>query len=382
MTQDSPSTPPPFPTPQVRPAAPTNNFSATPPWWNTPPNWFALMPRRHSTLRRFLTGIMITVFLGSLGINVYLMAILATQLERGFDKTTLATGREDQIVAVYGIEGIIDGSAANTFDKFSRDVIKDKTIKAVVLRVVTPGGTVSGSDQIADSIKKIKASGKSVVVSMGSMATSGGYYISAGADEIIAEPTTITGSIGVIAEWMIFKGTLDKIGAESVVIKSTHARDWKDEMSVFKAPEQRQLAHMQSVLDQMQERFEKVVKDGRGDKLKPHTINVALEAEDGKAASKPATHPETEPFNGKIYLAQEARTLGMVDDIGYQSMAIERAEKLAGLSKPTVVQYNKRHGLMEQLMDSSAASSARSMFDVKMLEDVKTPRILMQWRPE
>lgn len=376
MTQDSapqPASQPPFPPPQVRPPSP--GPVVAPAWWNTPPSWFTLIPRRHSLLRRFITGLLSVVFLMSLGLNFYLMAILGAQLGQSFSKTTLTQGSETQTIAVYGIRGLIDDSAAISFEKFASEIVKDKTVKAVVLRVVTPGGTVSGSDEITVAIKKLKEAGRTVVVSMGSMAASGGYYISAGADEIIAEPATITGSIGVIAEWMVFKGTLDKIGAESVVIKSTNARNWKDEISPFKAPEQHQVAHMQSVLDQMQERFEKVVKDGRGSKLKPRPAAVQAD----KAASKPA---EIEPFNGKIYLAKEAMELGLVDDIGYQSTAIERAGKLAGLTNPTVVQYSKRRGMLEQMFDSSASGASRSMFDTQVIDDMKTPKILMLWRPE
>ena len=117
------------------------------------------------------------------------------------------------------------------------------------------------------------------------VAASGGYYMSAPADEIYAEPTTITGSIGVIGGWVVLKGTLDKIGAEPIVVKSTHAQGWKDEMSMYAAPHAYQMKHIQEVLDKMQERFEEVVRTGRGNRLHPQAASYTIPATQGAEGS-------------------------------------------------------------------------------------------------
>ena len=367
MSQNSP------PVPQI-----VDQPETPPPWWNTPPPWMSLVPRRRPLVRRFLMAVFILLFLLSAVANIYLGAFAAAQLDRGFDKTVMQPGKEDQTVAVYGVEGVIDGKTAAQFSKFCSEVTKDKNVKAVVLRVDSPGGTVAASDQMHTHVAHLKAQGKKVVVSMGGVAASGGYYISAGADEIIAEPTTVTGSIGVIAGWVVLKGTLDKIGAEAVVVKSTHARGWKDEMSLFRKPDDREMEHIQTLLDKIQEQFEKVVKEGRGDKLKTKTATYRIATSQG-AEARTVQHTETEPFNGKVYLAADALGLGLVDEIGYQDKAVDQAVKLAGLTKAHVVHYQARKGILEEILMSRSGALA---LDRNTLEDLQTPRLMMIWKPE
>jgi protease-4 len=318
---------------------------------------------------------------GSILLNLALLVAVGTQFggleaQGGLTTQTIRSGRKGQTVAVYRVVGLIDGSATAEFKQFYHSVIDDPDVKAVVLRVDSPGGGVTSSDQICEMVKEIRDADKKVVVSMGSVAASGGYYISAPADEIFAEETTITGSIGVIAGWVVLKGTLDKIGAESITIKSTHAQAWKDEMSPTTMPQDYQLQHLQEVLDEMQDRFEKVVKDGRVNKLKTRSETVRVADRNGKVTQR----ENTEPFNGKIYLASKAKELGLIDQIGYEDAAIDRAAQLASLSKPNVVRYARRKTFMEALMDGKSDASFK--IDTKLIDQLQTPRFMMLWKAE
>ena len=270
----------------------------------------------------------------------------------------------DQTVAVYRIQGIIDGTASETFAAFADEVVRDGDIKAVLLRVESPGGTVSDSDRIHAQVKRIRDAGKKVVVSMGGVAASGGYYVSAPADEIFAEPTTITGSIGVLMNWIVLEKALEHIGVEPVTIKSRRTADWKDEVSPFRGPTEPQREHLLSVLDEIQARFEQIVRDGRGDRLRTRVVSET----------------DTEPFNGKVYLAEEAKRLGLIDSIGYQSEAVDRAARLAGLREPRVVRYKRRKSVFERLI--GAESPPALGISAETLESLQTPRVLLMWKAQ
>ncbi|MGB2824376.1 MAG: S49 family peptidase [Phycisphaerae bacterium] len=318
--------------------------------------------------------------LGSLVMNAILLADIGTAFEHRVIMQTavLEAGNRNETVAMYRVEGIIDARSAAQFQQFYDAVADDGNVKAVVLRVNSPGGGVTSSDQICELVKGLRTKGKKVVVSMGSLAASGAYYISAPADEIYAEATTITGSIGVVAGWVVLKGTLDKIGAEPVIIKSSHAEGWKDEMSSLSRPHEYHRQHIRDVLDKLQERFEDVVVAGRGKRLKTRRATYTIPAaEEGKA---PVEHTETEPLNGKIYLAEAAKEFGLIDRIGFQDAAIRRAGQLASLSRRRVVQYSRRRTMMERLMEGKASSSLK--LDLDLLDKLQTPRFMMIWKAD
>ena len=319
---------------------------------------------------------------GSVVVNVLLLADVDVAFEhggRGMQTSVVRAGSRSETVALYTVQGILDGRSAARFEQFYKAVIDDNNVKAVVLRVASPGGGVTASDQMCELVKRLRSKGKKVVVSMGSLAASGGYYISAPANEIYAEPTTITGSIGVIAGWVVLKGTLDKIGAEPVIIKSSHAEGWKDEMSSLSAPHDYQRRHVQSVLDELQKRFEDEVQAGRGNRLKTRSATYEIPPRDDGA--EPKRHSETEPFNGKIYLASKAKALGLIDRIGYQDAAITRAAALAGLSRHRVVRYTRRRGMMEILLESRTRGGAVEQ-GVHLLDKLQTPRFLMMYKAD
>ncbi|MBN1943309.1 MAG: signal peptide peptidase SppA [Phycisphaerae bacterium] len=365
------ATPPPIPD-----AAPT----PLPPVYSPPPPPRPPRPPRRSLFARLLSLIGCLVFIGSIVMNISLLAVLAVQgiSTIGLHTDVLQKGDEEQTVAVYHVDGVIDSEATDLFCRFYRQIRDDAKIKAVVLQVNSPGGTVSDSERIHRMITDLKARGKTVVVSMGGLAASGGYYISAAANEIFAEPATITGSIGVITGVLNLEGTLDKIGMKMLVLKSSHAEGWKDMLSSFREPQPREKKYVISLLDEMQARFEDVVRQGRGAKLKPREETYQATVGTGPEARE-VTKTEQAPFNGKIYLAAAAREYGLIDEIGFPDEAYSRAASLAGLSNPHVVEYRRQPNFLEAL---SGATAPAIRIDAKSLQNAQTPQFLMLWKPE
>lgn len=317
------------------------------------------------------------VFLGSLVMNVYLLMLIAVLSADGLDSEVLMKGSEDQIVAVYTVMGVIDSRASKKFSEFYNHVWKDQDIRAVVIRVESPGGGVAASEEIHHMIVKLKDSGRRVVVSMGGVAASGGYMISAPADEIFAEPSTITGSIGVIAQVPNLQGTMKKIGVKMRTFKSTHAQGWKDLLSPFKKTEERERLRMIEILDTIQAGFEQIVRDGRGERLKTKQDSYEMIVGQGEDARTVAV-TETEPFNGKIYLPHEAKQLGLIDTIGFLGDACQKASKLAGLNNPTIRHYKPRESLFTKLFASQSASINIDI-SPEAIEKLQTPKILVLW---
>lgn len=194
---------------------------------------------------------------------------------------------------------------------------KDKHIKALVLRINSPGGTVSASDIIHHELLNFKKeTGVPVVVCLMGLATSGGYYLAQAGDTIVANPTGITGSIGVLAMKLNIKGLMDKVGVDSELVKSGK---WKDFWSPFRpsTPEEKQM--MQDVINSLFQGFVKVVAQGR----------------------KMDTREVRQVADGRIFTAPQAKDLGLVDSLGYLDDAIQIARKQADLVEAKVVRYHR-----------------------------------------
>jgi protease-4 len=359
------ATPPPVP-----PPAPP--LPAQPPWW------YYQRPRG-GFFRRLLRGLGILVFILSIMLNIYLIFALSLKFEGvGTSQTVLRPGSDREVVAVYRLNGVVEDEMVEDFSRFTRDILHNGHVKAVVLRVDSPGGAASSSDQIHAMIKDLQTQGgKKVVVSMGGMAASGGYYISAPADEIFAEETTVTGSIGVIAAWVVIKGTLDKIGMEAVIIKSSDAEGWKDTISSFQKPEERHRAAVLAILNSVQKRFEQVVREGRGDRLKTRQITYKMKVGEGEYVQE-IERTDTQPLNGEIFMPHQAMELGLIDAIGYEDAAIDRAGELAGLTKPKVVVYKAQRNFLTRLLDERASTSIK--LSPQLLDELQTPRLLLMWK--
>ncbi len=337
-------------------------------------------PPRKKGIGRFLLRAFVGVLLaGSVMLNLTLLSLVAMSMAGPFQTEVARRGQEGQIVAVYTVRGVIDAAQASRFEAFCDVVRPDKNVKAVVLRVDSPGGGVGESDQMHNEVQRLRKADKKVIVSMGSVAASGGYYLSACADEILAEETTTTGSIGVLAMWVTLRGTLQKIGAEPILMRSTHAKDWKVAINPFDPPTDRQRAHIQDRLDDMQKRFEKVVVEGRKDRLRPRKAAQTVVVENG---GEPKQTQEEEPFNGKVYGPDDAMALGLVDAKGYLNDAIDRASVVAGLSDPRVVVYKSRPTLTSLLRGGQDGSAAGLGVSRELIDDLQTPRIMMMWKAQ
>jgi protease-4 len=184
---------------------------------------------------------------------------------------------------------------------------QDDRIKAVVLKINSPGGTVSAADVILHELKAFKAAkGVPVVVCLQGLAASGGYYVAQAGDTIIAYPTCITGSIGVIAMKFNLRGLMDKIGVDDDIVKSGK---WKDFWSPFRPATPHEKEMMQHIIDDFYRNFVDTVAQGR---------KLSLKAARGVA-------------DGRIFTASQARDLGLVDQLGYLDDAMELARAKAGL---------------------------------------------------
>ncbi len=196
----------------------------------------------------------------------------------------------------------------------------DRSVKAIVLRVDSPGGDALASDLIWREVEKVKKSGKPIVVSMSDLAASGGYYISCGADKIIADPTTITGSIGVFGGKAVLAGTYEKLGINPETIKSAEHSDAFSPARKFTEEERRLF---QEHIDHSYDDFVAKISEGRGlDKNKVY-----------------------EMAQGRVYTGRKAKMLGLVDEIGTLQDAIDTAAKMAGIKeKPDVVYVSPARG--------------------------------------
>jgi protease-4 len=316
-----------------------------------------------------LKGLFVMVLGVSLLLNLYLLVAVAALSGMGLQERVLREGEDDQVVAVWTVSGAIMGDSVEAFRRFHHTVVTTPEVKAVVLRVDSPGGGVAASDEIHAMVRDLR-NRMPVVVSMGSLAASGGYYISAPANEIFAEHGTATGSIGVIAQIPNVGGTAEKIGLEMQIVKSSNAEYWKDMLSPYRQMQPRERKRLKEILDAMQTRFEAVVADGRGDRLNIRERTFEVTLPNGETAIR----TETAPFNGMVYTAAEAQQMGLVDTIGYESDAMDKAAALAGLGDPTIVRFDLREPLLSTILGQSPTSALD--MKVELLEELRTPRFM------
>lgn len=193
---------------------------------------------------------------------------------------------------------------------------KDSSIKAVILRITSPGGTVTASDIMHQEVRRFeKETGKPVIASIGEIGTSGGYYLALAADRIYAEPTSITGSVGVIMPTMNFSEGLSKLGIKSISVKSGAN---KDLANPFEPVRDGQYAVLQGMVDEMYARFKGLVLERRKG-LKPEMV--------------------AEATDGRIFMGEHAKAIGLIDEIGGVRECFAEAKRLAGLQGATLVKF-------------------------------------------
>lgn len=198
---------------------------------------------------------------------------------------------------------------------------RDPEVKAVVLRVNSPGGTVTASDIMYQTVMSFRErTHKPVVAALQDIAASGAYYVSCAADRVVAHPTSVVGSIGVIFQAFSFEGTLEKIGASSVAIKSGPLKDMG---SPWRALDPQSKAVMQGMVDEYYQRFVAIV--GKHRKI---TDNERLK----------------QVTDGRVFTGARAAELGLVDRVGLLTDAIEEAKSMAGAPQAAVVMYRRPYG--------------------------------------
>ncbi len=290
--------------------------------------------------------LLLLMLLASLVANAVLVAVIGAS--RGLDaaerkleeQVVEAAGAADKKIVLLPLEGVITSDeTASLFgvtenlpakiDAHLDQATLDRDVAAIVLAVNSPGGSVTASDKIWARIERFKADRPDVkvVAYFDEVSASGGYYVSAGAHRIVAHPTCLTGSIGVIMSGYNVAELLTKLGVSPVVIKSSKS-NLKDIMSSSRPMTEEERAILQSIIDESYERFVDVIAKGR----------TGLSREAVVAAA-----------TGTVYTAAQAKAKGLVDELGDLDAACAAAKKLAGLASAQVVRYASPPGLLALL---------------------------------
>jgi protease IV len=275
-------------------------------------------------------NLLVWIVLGGGAFLFFSLSLLAVALYFSSDSSASFSLSSNQVLEIE-LEGIIYDSKA--FTEQLKEWGTKSGIKAVVLRINSPGGGVAASQEMYEAVKKFRAdTHKIVVVSMSSVAASGGYYVACAADKIFANPGTITGSIGVIAEWYNYGDLLRWAKMESIVIKSGELKDAGSPTRPLTSAER---IYFQSLIDGMYNQFVSAVAAGR-------KIDRAVIA---KLA------------DGRVYTGQEAKENGLVDELGTYQDAVAAAARMAGISgEPKIVTAPKKEVSLLDLLFGNASS--------------------------
>jgi protease-4 len=265
--------------------------------------------------------------------------LVETEIKR--DKGLFVTDK----IAVIEVDGIMSNrrrsgllrAGENPVSMFAEKLDKagkDSDVKAVVLRLNSPGGTVGAADAMYHQLVEFRQKHrKPVVACMLDLAASGAYYLACGCDGILAQPSSVTGSIGTIIQTVSFAGTMEKLGVKSVAIKSGKLKDMASPLHDLSEQEREVL---QGIVTEFYEQFVRVVDEGR----------EALQEEKVR-----------ELADGRVFTAKEALEAGLIDRLGYPDEGISWAKKLAGVKKARVVMYHRPSGHMSNIYSSTKAGS-------------------------
>ena len=282
------------------------------------------------------------------------------------------TGKGDGKVLLLDLSGVISSqdkegiipqpSMLATFKEELTRAAKDDKIKAVVVRINSPGGTVTASDILYHELREFKTKKKvPVIASMMDVAASGGYYLAMAADSILVHPSTVTGSIGVIMLTVNARGLLEKVGVEASAITSGPRKDMGSPFRVMTAEER---GIFQGVIDSFYQRFLAVVQEGRPN----------LSADQIKKLA-----------DGRIYSGDQAKAAGLIDEIGYLDDAIEMAKKKAGLTEARVVTYGRpgeyQNNIYSRVFGASPSITGLVNFDLLSMVRGGTPQFMYLWMP-
>ncbi len=256
---------------------------------------------------------------------------------------TTVSGKGKQKILMIDISGMLSSAKPSGFAdqlmnrpslpaRVKQELIKagkDKQVKAIILRINSPGGTVTGSDILYHEIQQFKKKHQiPVFASIVDLGTSGGYYVAMAADKIMAHPSTITGSIGVIMVTLNAEGLLEKVGVQPNTIMSGPKKSMG---TPFRSMTKEERGIFQGLIDSMYDQFITVVKNGR----------PQLEEDEIRRLA-----------DGRVYSAAQAKDTGLVDDIGYLDDVITLAQKSAGLKDASVITYHRAGGYRNNIYSS------------------------------
>lgn len=303
----------------------------------------------------------------------FLSVSLVPSVEPLKEKTVMGRGKDK--ILIVDISGIISDEEKQGFASLSgepdivarikeelKTAAKDKYMKAVILRINSPGGTVTAADMIYHEIEQFKRkTGITVIACIMDLGASGGYYVAVSADKIIAHPTTVTGSIGVIMLNLSVEGLLQKIGVKDTSIKTG---EYKDMGSPLKTMTEEERKIFQGILDNMYERFLAVIAENRKGLTREKLRSLA---------------------DGRIYTARQAVEYGLIDQIGYLDEAILLAKEEAGLEKVRVVMYYRpgtyKNNIYSQLSRPGFGNINLLNIDLKTFVRSGTPTFMYLWAP-
>ncbi|MGH7232812.1 MAG: signal peptide peptidase SppA [Nitrospiraceae bacterium] len=239
---------------------------------------------------------------------------------------------------------------------------EDADLKALVVRINSPGGTVTASDIIHHELRAFRQKRRiPVIASIMDVGASGGYYVAVAADKIVVHPSSVTGSLGVIMMTMNARGLLEKIGLEANTVTSGPKKDMG---SPFRAMTDEERAIFQGLIMSFYERFLTVIREGR----------LNLSADEVRKLA-----------DGRVYTGEQASALGLVDHVGYLDDAIELAKREAGLRDAKVVTYRRpgeyRHNIYSQFLGGGSGLSALANLDLMSVVRGGTPQFMYLWMP-
>jgi len=294
--------------------------------------------------------LMILVVAFGLGVIFFAVLYLATLVSGGRSSRPLAPLPGMDKVALVKIEGLLVN--ADHIVEEINDHADDSSIKAIIIRIDSPGGGVVVSQEIYNAVLNARNTGKKkVVMSLGSVAASGGYYIAAAGDRIVANPGTLTGSIGVKMEFANVEKLLEKIGVKGMVVK---AGEYKDIGSPYREMSEPEKKLLQAVIDDVHNQFIEAVAKGRN-----------LPEADVKAMA-----------DGRIFTGRQALQLKLVDQLGDLEDSILVAAEMAGIKgKPKIVKKEKKVPFLEYFKEEAA-----SWFSEVVSRGLDHSRMSLQYR--
>lgn len=330
-----------------------------PPHERPPYRAFQGPPKRSGVWRVFWAIFFVLSVLANIGMFLLLIGafvLIASGQTRQYEVAVVREGSPTQRIVLVNLSGIINDDQADEVYRQLRAARRDRNVRALVVRVNSPGGTVSGSDRIYEALRRYRQEeGQPVVAFMQGVAASGGYYASVACNKIVAEPTAITGSIGVIMSHFVFEDLLqNKLGVQPVFLAEGAKKDWP---SSFRTPTAEELAYVRErLLTPAYERFVEVVQEGRAGTL---SANEVMQLADGS-----------------IYTAPKALTVKLIDKVGYLDDAIAAVRSMAGLSDAQVIEYRRPFSL-RSLLTAEARTSLK--FDRATLYELSAPEVMYLW---